>query len=218
MAYDYHCRCARAYVLETADVLIVSALRFLEAFALTIVSAPGPAPCPGHRSLASVESKSVRAPGWGARERCGVDGYNRVSGVKLHCAIDARGHLLACACSSANAHDGSSLSPVLRRVKTAGFGTVRVAVADGAHAHFGPEAAALGTRLEVTTVPECRNPKANGFTPIRGGGSSSGPSGSYVAHARSIQSMTASRGTSSRRWFGCTSSSGFGNSRNLSRL
>ena len=139
---------------------------FLEAFALATAGAPSTALRPGHPTLASVDSKSVRAPGWGARERYGVDGHERVSGVKLHCATDARGHLLACACSGANAHAGPWLAPVLRRVRAAGFGTVRVAVADGAYAHFGPEAAALGIRLEVTTVPECRKLKANGFTPV----------------------------------------------------
>ena len=86
--------------------------------------------------------------------------------MKLHCATDTRGHLLACACSGANAHDGPWLAPVLRRVHAAGFHTVRAAVADGAYAHFGEDAAALGVSLEVTTVPECKKLKARGFVPI----------------------------------------------------
>ena len=166
VAYDYYRRWARDRVLETANALVVSALRFLEAFALTYVGAPGSAPRPGHPTLAVVDSKSVRAPAWGRRERAGVDGYKRVSGVELHCATDTRGHLLACVCSGANAHDGPWLSPVLRRVRAAGFHTVCAAVADGAYAHFAATAAALGVSLTVTTVPECKRRKAKGFVPI----------------------------------------------------
>ena len=166
VAYDYYRRWAREYVIETANALLVSALRFLEAFALTTVGAPGPDPNPGHPTLAVVDSKSARAPAWGAKESAGFDGFKRVTGVKLHCATDSRGHLLACVCTAANAHDGPWLAPVLRRVRALGFTTVVCALADGAYRYFAPEAEALGVRLRVTTVPEGKELKARGFVPI----------------------------------------------------
>ena len=166
VAYDYFRRWSREYVIETANALIVSALRFLEAYALAVIGAPAPEPNPGHPTLAVVDSKSVRAPGWGRRERAGTDGFKLVSGVKVHCATDARGHLLACVCSAANAHDGPWLRPLLARLRALGFTTVTCALADGAYRYFAPEAGALGIRLQVTTVPEAKELKAKGFVPI----------------------------------------------------
>ena len=166
VVYDYYRRWSREYVIETANALIVSALRFLEAFALTTITAPAPDPNPGHPTLVVVDSKSVRTPGWGRRERAGTDGFKLVSGVKVHCATDARGHLLAAVCSAANAHDGPWLRPLLARLRALGFTTVTCALADGAYRYFGPEADALGIRLEVTTVPEGKRLKASGFVPI----------------------------------------------------
>ena len=166
VAYDYYRRWARDFVIETANAMLVSTLRFLEAFHLAFVGAPGPTFSHAHPTLVAVDSRSVASGVWGQREAHGFDGFKHVKGVKIHAATDARGHLLACCVSGANAHDGPWAARVLARVHALGFTTVVKCLADGAYAHFADAIAALGIELECTTVPEWKKLKANGFVPI----------------------------------------------------
>ena len=166
VAYGYSRRWARDNVIETANAMPVSMLRFLEAYAPAYVGAPGPAHSHGHPTVVAVDAKSVRSGVWGRREHHGVDAFKKVKGVKYHCAADTRGHRLACRGSGASAHDGPWVAPVLRRVHALGFRTVAKCLADGAYRHFGPACAALGVELECATVPECKKLKASGFAPV----------------------------------------------------
>ena len=144
----------------------MSLLRFLEAYALTYVGAPSPAYSPAHPTVVAVDSKSVRSAVWGTRDHHGFDAFKAVKGVKYHCGADTRGHLLACRCSGANAHDGPWLAPLLRRVRALGFTTVRTCLADGAYRHFAKASATLGVELSCTTVAECKKLKARGLSPV----------------------------------------------------
>ena len=166
VAYDYFRRWARTRVIERANAITVNVLRFSEAMARTSVGAPAPAPSPGPPRLGVVDSRSIRAPGWGRHEATGIDGHKRVNGVKSHALVDTRGHLLARACSPANGHDGPYLATVVARARWARFDAVTRVLGDGAYRHFGGEAAALGCELEITTVPEAKRLEASGFVPI----------------------------------------------------
>ncbi len=143
VAYDYYKRWASNFVIETANAMLVSMLRFLEALALTMIGAPGPDHNSGSPTLAVVDSKSVRSAVWGRREDHGFDGFKHVKGIKVHALTDSRGHLLACSCSQANAHDWPHVAQVLARAQAVGFSKLVKCLADGAYKHFGEQVAEL---------------------------------------------------------------------------
>ena len=166
VAYDYYRRWARDYVIDVANAMIVNMLRFAEAMARTMIGAPSPAPSPEPPTLLVVDAKSIPSGVFGRREDHGYDGYKRVKGVKLHCGVDARGHLLACLGTGANAHDGPRAVEVIAVARALGFDALRRGLGDGAYAASAPACAHLGVAFESTTVPEAKKLKANGFEPI----------------------------------------------------
>ena len=116
----------------------------------------GPAPSTG-----IVDAQSV-PPGPRKGER-GVDGNEKVKGIKRHVLTCSFGLVLAVFVSAANLHDTHGLEPSLERAAEAGRNLQRVEVYA---IHAGPAVRATAVRHDVDVRASLRDPAARGFAPL----------------------------------------------------
>lgn len=118
-----------------------------------------------------VDAQIAKSRVRGKREALGYDGFKKIKGIARHVATDARGHVLACACSAANAHESKWLKEVLIAVRDAGFNRACIVTADGGYQ--GKEAASdiEGFELKVVKRSDLDGQKTRGkpntFKPLR---------------------------------------------------
>ena len=151
-------------VIDRANRLIVRIARTLVAFAASGVAAARRRRDP---TVACVDSQSVKSRVWGRRDDRGFDGHKGINGVKYHLATDTRGYVLACVAGPANAHDSTYVHDVAHALRWGGWSRVGLAFADAAYRGTAASRAAgrFGIDLRVTTLPEAKRLKANGFAP-----------------------------------------------------
>ena len=113
-------------------------------------------------SVGIVDSQTVKHSLWGAGEK-GFDGNKKIKGRKRHIIIDTLGLILAVVVTVANRHDSKGGKSLLKRVAKAGYGRLRIIVADGAYPSIGKWLLEFyGWILQISTISE----KGRGFQPV----------------------------------------------------